>query len=258
MNKDLPLEEIPKTGFKILKVHVQSYNYTQYVSASHYLFIKGHESRGNNNTPTNTPPERTLFISNIPADATREHIKNIFEYCGEIEDVLFHEIFDEKEFLINEDNDLEGDDPELVPSEDKKQQGKKSKKRKSQNSKSEIIKDTIFLNSLMGIRTLMVPGSSAYLIFKDPEGLKNALSMKQKERHWSYDYLTDEPLEWTNKYSYLRKNPNELQLKIDKYMRNFEEAEQERRRSLEAKHNQPDEDGFILVTRTGKRNVNTD
>jgi len=38
----------------------------------------------------------------------------------------------------------------------------------------------------------------------------------------------------------------------------FTESELARRRELEAKHNKPDEDGFILVTRYGKRNTNTD
>ena len=38
----------------------------------------------------------------------------------------------------------------------------------------------------------------------------------------------------------------------------FTESELTRRRELEAKHNKPDEDGFVLVTRYGKRNTNTD
>ena len=41
-------------------------------------------------------------------------------------------------------------------------------------------------------------------------------------------------------------------------MRKFEEAELERHKALEAKLNQPDEDGFITVTRVGRRNANTD
>ncbi|CAG8712306.1 9345_t:CDS:2, partial [Racocetra fulgida] len=59
-------------------------------------------------------------------------------------------------------------------------------------------------------------------------------------------------------YQKLRMDPNKLSAQVDEYIRKFEEAEKEKHKALEARRNQPDEDGFILVTGTGKRNINTD
>lgn len=63
---------------------------------------------------------------------------------------------------------------------------------------------------------------------------------------------------WLQDYRLHRSDQIKLQEEVDEYMRKFEEAELERHKALEAKLNQPDEDGFIMVTRVGRRSANTD
>jgi ribosomal RNA-processing protein 7 len=63
---------------------------------------------------------------------------------------------------------------------------------------------------------------------------------------------------WLQDYRLHRPDQIKLQEEVDEYMRKFEEAELERHKVLEAKLNQPDEDGFITVTRVGRRSANTD
>ncbi|CAG8477563.1 10582_t:CDS:2 [Acaulospora morrowiae] len=259
MGEKLPLEELSKTGFKILEIKVDSPFITGNLkSIFHYLFFKRHESRGSKDSPTKVPPERTLFISNLPTDATEEHVRIIFEEFGEIEGVIFHGVPDREEFLIDENNDFDKKDPGIISSENK---GKKLRKRRNLRPRiGTAEKNKLLIREVFGLRTFLIPGSSAYVIFESSEGLNNALNMRQKMRLWNakHSVLSLGLDKWIEEYKALRRDPNDLQREVDEYMRKFEEAEQKRRQELEAKHNQPDEEGFITVTRTGRRNVNTD
>ncbi|CAG8480956.1 4874_t:CDS:2 [Scutellospora calospora] len=227
------LEEISKTGFKILPIEIESISSQNNISSTnpsiiqnplvsiHYCYFKGHESRINIcDNSSILPAERTLFITNLPIDTTERHIKHIFEECGIIDRILFHGILKNNEFSA-----------------------------------------TIESSILEGSRNILFPGSTAHIVFKDSGGLKNALHMTQKKRIWNVKDHDIPPLglkRWLQEYQKLRMDPNKLSAQINEYMQNFEEAEQEKIKALEARRNQPDEDGFILVTGTGKRNINTD
>ena len=77
---------------------------TKPVKVLHHLFIRPHESRSEE-----FPKEKTLFIANIPADLTEEHLKNLFYDKGTIEQVKWsskrttgsscHVIFEDKESI---------------------------------------------------------------------------------------------------------------------------------------------------------------
>ncbi|RIB17489.1 ribosomal RNA-processing protein 7-domain-containing protein [Gigaspora rosea] len=234
-NSGQPLEEIPKTGFKILPIEIESIsNQNDNLSANpsssikhhplvsiHYCYFKSHDPRINTrDNSTILPAERTLFITNLPVDTTEHHIQNIFEECGIIDRILFH--------------------------------GKKKKQKFNETAENSVLE---------GSRNLLIPGSTAHIVFKDSEGLTNALNMVQKKRIWNIRDQDIPPLglkRWLQEYQKLRTDPNKLGAQVDEYMRKFEEAEQEKHKALEARRNQPDEDGFILVTGTGKRNINTD
>ncbi|CAG8775242.1 25012_t:CDS:2 [Cetraspora pellucida] len=260
------LEEIHKTGFKILPIEIESNSDQINLSANslsikrnplvsiHYCYFKGHDSRINiRDNSTILPAERTLFITNLPVDTTEHHIKHIFEECGIIDRILFHGILMDNEFsasVINADND-----DKSIPRENKTQ-GKKSKK-KQRHKFNETVESSV----LEGSRNILMPGSTAHIVFKDSEGLTNALNMKQKKRIWNVERQDIPPLglkRWLQEYQKLRMDPNKLSAQVDEYIRKFEEAEKEKHKALEARRNQPDEDGFILVTGTGKRNINTD
>ncbi|CAG8448546.1 2095_t:CDS:2 [Ambispora leptoticha] len=260
-----PLPEIPRTGFKILPIIIP---FTTKVingppEPTHYCYIKQHETRKNS---PDTPIDRVLFISNLPVDATKEHIKHLFKECGNVESVIFQgvlKLHDEypKDNNLEEDETTEDVNNEAVASS--LIDGKKSKKKKKKKQRQILIKLEQKINNaeVVLMRQLLTHGSSALVIFEEKEGLTNALNMKQEKRIWSAGVEKIPPLgleKWIQEYKLLRKSPDILQAEVDKFMLEYEEAEKERQRKLAANLNKPDEDGFILVTRTARRNINTD
>ncbi|KAL1918593.1 uncharacterized protein VTP21DRAFT_2615 [Calcarisporiella thermophila] len=63
---------------------------------------------------------------------------------------------------------------------------------------------------------------------------------------------------WLFEYHQERPPASVLQSQVDAFMKKFTEDEYEKERKLAELHNQPDEDGFITVTRKSRRNTNTD
>ncbi|RIA90590.1 ribosomal RNA-processing protein 7-domain-containing protein [Glomus cerebriforme] len=269
-----PLEELSNTGFKILPIEISSQNLIFDSNSSdsftftsiHYCYFKSHESRNNDSF---LPPDNTLFISNLPVDSTEAHIKNLFQECGPIDKIIFNEVIKDDEFLISivnesgdnvdENNNSNGGLNENVSI----QQGRKSKKKKKKKPKVQggIEKRVIGNYKEGGLRKLLIPDSSAHIVFQTSEGLKKALEMTQKKRTWAIKDTEIPSLglsRWLQDYRLHRPDQSKLQEEVDEYMCKFEEAELERHKALEAKLNQPDEDGFIMVTRVGRRSTNTD
>lgn len=80
------LQEI--SGFKILPVMVGS------GSTRHYLYIRQHVMR----TPTKgLEPDRTLFVLNLPVDATDSHLEELFRPAQGITRVLYQDILVEQQ-----------------------------------------------------------------------------------------------------------------------------------------------------------------
>ncbi|GBB91618.1 hypothetical protein RclHR1_00190031 [Rhizophagus clarus] len=267
----LPLEELSNTGFKILPIEMTSQKTVfdsnssdpSTLTSTHYCYFKSHESRNTSNANDNLlPPNNTLFISNLPIDSTEAHIKHLFQECGKIDRIIFNGVIKDDEFLINivnEDDNNEGENNENGSI----QQGKKSKKKKKKKSNMQggIEKSIIEKFKEGELRKLLIPDSSAHIVFQKSEGLKKALEMTQKKRIWTIKDGEISSLglsRWLQDYRLRRPEQIILQEEVDEYMRKFEEAELERHKALEAKLNQPDEDGFITVTRVGRRSANTD
>ncbi|CAB4409298.1 unnamed protein product [Rhizophagus irregularis] len=272
-----PLEELSNTGFKILPIEISSQK-TIFDSNSsdpstftsiHYCYFKSHESRNTNNDDNDKhlPPNNTLFISNLPIDSTEAHIKHLFQECGKIDRIIFNEVIKDDEFLtniVNGSDNNEGENNNGLNENESIQQGKKSKKKKKRkpNMQGGIEKNVIRNFEEGGLRKLLIPDSSAHIVFQNSEGLKKALEMTQKKRIWTIKDVVEIPSlglsRWLQDYRLHRPGQIKLQEEVDEYMRKFEEAELERHKALEAKLNQPDEDGFIMVTRVGRRSANTD
>lgn len=62
-------------------------------------------------------------------------------------------------------------------------------------------------------------------------------------------------------YKAARPDPQELQRQVDEFMFAYDKRQAQERREREARANQPDEDGFVLVQRRGRKmnedNANT-
>jgi ribosomal RNA-processing protein 7 len=191
----LPLEELSNTGFKILPIELISSSQTIDSNSSdsstiHYCYFRSHESR--NTTSANAlPSDKTLFISNLPVDSTEAHIKCLFQECGIIDRIIFNEIIKDDEFLISavdeNDNNEDGNTNNGLNENGSIRQGKKSKrkKKKKSNVQGGIERRVIGNYEEDRLRKLLIPGSSAHIIFQKSEGLKKALEMTQKRRKWT-------------------------------------------------------------------------
>ncbi|RHZ76470.1 hypothetical protein Glove_197g6 [Diversispora epigaea] len=272
--EEQPLKELYKTGFKILEVDIEPTiqqnlsNLALPIKLS--FFIKQHEARNHNTTNNlNFPAERTLFITNLPIDTTENHIRNLFKEWGSIEQINFRGSFNKDQFVFYDDDDDDDNKNESI-SQENKAQGNTSKKRKRKNKgvteNSKILQQDDALQPVSSqghelSRKFLIPGATAYVVFQNSDELKNILNTKQKKRVWNIKDQEISPLglnKWFKEYQINRPDPHKLQVEVDEYMRKFEEIEEEKRKELEEKQNQPDEEGFITVTRAGRRNANTD
>ncbi|KAG9286695.1 hypothetical protein G9A89_012245 [Geosiphon pyriformis] len=260
-----PLLEVPQTGFKILPIlmpfSIEVVNAPP--EAVHYCYFKQHETR---DTSSDVPADKVLFVTNIPVDTTEEHIKHLFKECGIVERVIFHGIIkSDDEFpsaaqTRETPNKANKVGTEIADSKANKGDRKRSRKKRHQADQVLMPMQSDEIHEIGKIRQLLSPGSSAHVIFAEKNSLIKALNMRQEKRIWSLGDEEIPPLgmeKWLQEYKICRDH-EKLQTNIDEFMRHFELAEQERQLALEAQLNQPDEDGFILVTRAARRNTNTD
>ncbi|KAJ3109002.1 hypothetical protein HDU96_007360 [Phlyctochytrium bullatum] len=180
------------------------------VPVTHQLFFRLHNTKASD--ADRFPKGRTLFICNVPVDASARHFRRIFRRCGPIERVIFAK---------RERN------PYVGPA-----------------------------------------GGSAHVIFFEEEAAQRALAMRARKRVWSAELEDEEtPTQGEGEAPYLGQGLKKyeayyemshppvkvLEREVNAAMEKFEEMEQERERELERRRNQPDEDGFILVTKGAGR-----
>ncbi|EGF82547.1 hypothetical protein BATDEDRAFT_86342 [Batrachochytrium dendrobatidis JAM81] len=206
---------------------------------NHYLFMRPHSSRS---TLESLPAHRTLFIVNLPVDTNIMHLRRLFRRCGVIERVVWKGLLG-----------LEGENDDV---------------------------DSIVVNETLVRRVhgwIHPTGSHAHVVFKDDESIEHVLAMKPRKRMWSDvidedDQQTDDidPEEtqaanqmginkWILQHIAMFPKTDHLQSQVDQAMSLFDDSEERAKQELEKKHNAPDDDGFVLVTRgRGKYNTSSD
>ncbi|KAJ3036553.1 Ribosomal RNA-processing protein 7 A [Rhizophlyctis rosea] len=221
---------------------------------THTILMRPHEFRQTTHSTSLTslrqpfPEKRTLFLANIPTDSSEAHFRRLFRRCGTVEWVQFH--------------------------------------------------DQGFVKGRLGGRVHKV-GGSAHVVFREEEAVERVMGMKVRRRVWSdaveegekdgeegeragdamYEDETDkDAMDEDGVPGGRKKGPEPVGM--EKYLLNhfhsrpplptlshqvntslaaFESAEEQARLAAARRHNVPDEDGFVLVTRSrGRRNVNTD
>src|SRR6266576_3228488 len=55
----------------------------------HMLYIRAHVGGSSKNAKAQWPEDRTIFIVNVPPDATEREITFLFKSCGTVEKVVF-------------------------------------------------------------------------------------------------------------------------------------------------------------------------
>ncbi|EAU82682.1 hypothetical protein CC1G_08839 [Coprinopsis cinerea okayama7 len=239
------------TSFKVNGFTALPISYSK--SSTHYLYARAHAS-SNKKDPkqqNQLPNGRTLFLVNVPPDATERELVMFFKQAGTVEKVIFD--FDVKELRKDEegtDSEADEDEMDLDGTADAESSEHPRKRQK-------IVKDeppkVVELPSRPH-RTIRKTGLTAYVVFLDESSLSRALSPSSKPRPWPTS--SEEPSglsHYITIYENLRPPLDLIQEHVDTYMELFEYKQaKEKQKSKYLKGEAiVDEDGFTLVTRGG-------
>ncbi|KAL8221811.1 UNVERIFIED_CONTAM: Ribosomal RNA-processing protein 7 A [Gekko kuhli] len=177
----------------------------------HYLYMKEHKVR--DETDPKRPPNRTLFILNVPPYCTEECLSRLFSGCCSVQSVEMCE----KPSL--------GEKPEAPES-------------KFFNTKT-----------LLGFKV-------AYVVFKNPAGIQAAQSLSTKGS--LVISSVSHPMQtgihkWIAGYAASLTDPAELKKEVDAFMQAYDQKVAEEDANAEDEDGVPDEEGWVKVTRRGRR-----
>ncbi|KAI6039986.1 ribosomal RNA-processing protein 7-domain-containing protein [Pisolithus marmoratus] len=244
---------LPKlvSGFTVIPV--------AYPHSTHILYAKAHASSSKPTKPT-FPPDRTLFLVNVPVDATERELSLLFRYAGTVERVLFDQNdLGDPELQADtlgsgsgseEDSDGPDSSMEVDTEGNTETQRRKSRKDKKRDEPAPPAVVPLPTNPH---RTLRKTGAVAHLVFLDSSSLTKALVPPQKPRSWP---SSEEPrglARYRALYDEQRPPLDIVKAHADTAMELYEyELAKSRRKSTYHKGEAiVDEDGFTLVTRGG-------
>ena len=234
------------SGFTVLPV---LYN----KSTTHSIYARIHEQKKTKATDA-LPGGRTLFLVNVPPDATERQLSLFFNYAGTIERVEFHG---------DSTADVPEEDLSLSSSEDSEQDmevdhdiPQHRKKRKSSKEDHKKRPPEVVPLPAVPLRTLRRSGQNCHVVFLDSSSAESALASShvRKPRPWPSDPEVPIGLShYLAQYDAIRPPLDVIReharTAIDLY---DYQREKERRRSKYKKGEAVvDEDGFTLVTRGG-------
>ncbi|MCJ1245843.1 Ribosomal RNA-processing protein 7 [Trapelia coarctata] len=228
--------------------------------ATHYLYLHPHAPK----IPSpNT--SRSLFLVNVPFDATETHLKTLFSTqlglpAGRMERVRFEgqKNKDRETIADNGDGSGEGALKGILKG------GKKSKKRKRAAFEKEGELEDMEGTVLPGTwdREVLIAGGTAVVVFVDRVSMEAVVKAVRRARKggervvWgegvegkvpslgSQRYLSHHQLRYPDK--------TVLLASVNAYMTAYASRESAKSRKLKALRQQPDEDGFITVTKGGR------
>ncbi|KAJ2063574.1 hypothetical protein GGI17_001649 [Coemansia sp. S146] len=219
------------SGYKVLPVQIAG------GTGTHYLYFKQHTSKREDPL---LPSSRTIYISNIPADATERDLRRLFQGMARVARVVFHSAV--------------GQDAVKVAAAAAQATSEISKSSKVVKGKS---KATTEVTKTQQVAPLLSSGGSAHVVLLEDVELGAVLGMKAGVREWAIDNshgLARHVLD----YGAARPAVDAVRADVDAFMARFEEAQYERERMLEQQQNVADADGFIPVVRRARGGKNTD
>ncbi|KAF8130349.1 ribosomal RNA-processing protein 7-domain-containing protein [Boletus edulis] len=242
------MSTVPKlvSGFTVIPV--------AYAHSTHILYARAHLSKSQDVV---YPEKRTLFLVNIPVDATDREISLFFKSCGTVERVVYNRDSRdeaEAEAAAEQEEEAEADietSPPLPPSpssQDPQPQSKRKQRPTESASPSVVPLPPILL------RTLRKTGSIAHVIFLDASSLEKALVPPTKPRPWPSS--SEEPqglTHYTALYDAQRPPLDVVKAHADTWMERFEFDLAKTKQKLAYRKGEAivDDDGFTLVTRGG-------
>jgi ribosomal RNA-processing protein 7 len=226
-------------GFSIIPVTYSS-------SSTHIIYARPHS--GSKKTPKQMLPNgRTLFLVNVPPDATERELILLFKHAGTVEKVVFDH--DGVELPEAEESESEREEDAAMDDESQEQPRKKRKV-----SKDDTGPPKVSPLPRTPLRTLRKTGTCAHVIFLDSSSLERALTTPHKPRPWPRS--PDEPSGLTHYlalYNSLRPPLDAVREHADTSMElyEYELARSKQNSSYRKGEAVVDEDGFTLVTRGG-------
>lgn len=215
--------------------------------ATHHLYVRRHEPK----IPT-LDDERSLFVTNVPIDSTEPHFRAIVSALvgsGRFESIQFES--DKKTSLAS-----------LEPAQAARLNGITSRKRKRDDDDSEDEEEEIARLPPAWTRTLHRSGSTAIIVLADEKSVDlvlKAITKVHKTKKFPVwgDGVQEKvpPLgsQWLKSHNKLSYPPMEiLQQSVDAFFNVYSRKEKEANELAKRLRNEPDEDGFVTVTRGGR------
>ncbi|KAJ8128254.1 hypothetical protein O1611_g5382 [Lasiodiplodia mahajangana] len=219
------------------------------VPATHYVYLR-------RNAPKIATPDdsRSLYLANIPVDSTEAHFRALFSSlvgAGRFESITFEQ---EKKSAKTSHEPAQAE-----------RLAKHHKKRKREDEELQHRKEEAAAELPdIWTRELHRSGSSAIVVLADEKSvevvLKAVKKLKKSKKYpmWgegvkdSFPTLGAQWLKAHNKLSY--PGNDVVQAVVDAYFTVFNRKEEEAQQLAKRLRNEPDEDGFVMVTR-GSRNA---
>ncbi|KAL3876926.1 hypothetical protein ACJMK2_034707 [Sinanodonta woodiana] len=159
------------------------------------------------------PKNRTLFVLSVPPYCTEECLRRLFAQCGKVQRVYIH---------------------------------------KKPTASLPVLDTSKYFPVTPPIQGFKV----AYIVFKDPKSI-------QRAKNLPYDKplilsTPEHPLliglnKWCKEYEENVVDVKEMQTEIDSFMAKFDQKQEEELRKAKESEGVPDEEGWVTVTRLGKK-----
>ncbi|PHH75230.1 hypothetical protein CDD82_4530 [Ophiocordyceps australis] len=214
-----------------------------------------HEVRVRRNTPKIPTPidSRSLFLKNVPVDSTEEHFRAIFAALvgvGRFESIIFDT--DNPEPLFTAD-----------PLEAIKVSGfVRKRKRSDQELEKKASQEEATRLPQIWTRKLHRSSGTAIVVLADEKSVQLVLKAMAKVRRtgkypvWGHNVSGDVPdlgSTWVMSHLRLcRADKDTTQRAVHAFFNLFNEKEKEAAELAKSLRNEPDEDGFVTVTRGGR------
>ena len=236
------------SGFAVLPV---LYN----KSTTHCIYARIHEQVKAKTTDA-LPGGRTLFLVNVPPDATERQLSLFFGYAGTVERVEFQGDFtvdtleEDVSMSSSEDSEVEQD---MEVDHDVPQPRKKRKTSKENHKKRP---PEVVPLPTVPLRTLRRTGQSCHVVFLDSSSAESALASShiQKPRPWPSDPEVPTGLShYLAQYDAIRPPLDIIREHARTAMDLYDYQKEKDKRKSKYKKGEAivDEDGFTLVTRGG-------
>ncbi|XP_072452428.1 ribosomal RNA-processing protein 7 homolog A [Notamacropus eugenii] len=182
-------------------------------ASSHFLYVREHRVRGG--AGSSWPPDRTLFVLNVPPYCSEDCLARLFSACGPVQSAHLQ------------------DKPALsqAPGESAKE-----------------ARAAFFCPK-------PVPGFQvAYVVFRKPASVPKAVALQGPLIISTDSHPVKTGIEkWIADYADSLADPEALKLEVDKFMEDYDKKTAEEDAKAEAEEGVPDEEGWVKVTRRGRR-----